>query len=95
MDIQTQNDEFASKNSLQGTGKGELAIMGQDGDTKIVWSVDQTAEVNNARETFQRLRKDGYLIYRVVGDKGDKGEQMTEFDPNAGRMIAAPAMRGG
>jgi len=94
--IQTQTaDEFSAKNSLQGTGFGELAIMGKEGDTKIMWDKSKPVEVDTARDTFKRLRKEGYLIYRVVGEKGDKGEQMNEFDPDAGRLIAAPAMTGG
>lgn len=74
---------------------GEMAILDRTGDTKLIWSTDRNDEVENARETFDRLRKKGYLAYKVVGTDGAKGEQMHTFDPNAGRIIMSPAMQGG
>ncbi len=74
---------------------GEFAVMGVEGDTKIMWDKSKPAEVKNAEESFKRLRKDGYLAYKVVGDKGDKGEMLTEFDPNAERIVFSPPMAGG
>ncbi len=76
-------------------GHGEFAIMGVEGDTKIMWDKSKPAEVKNAEESFKRLRKDGYLAYKVVGDKGDKGDMLTEFDPNAERIVFSPPMQGG
>ena len=73
----------------------EFAVMGTNGDTKHMWDKSKPAEVEAAREHFKKLRKDGYLAYKVVGEKGDKGEQLVEFDPEAGAVIFAPAMRGG
>jgi hypothetical protein len=77
------------------TYTGSIAVIDRTGDTKILWDKAKTVEVDNARESFKRLRKEGYLVYKVVGDKGDKGEMMTEFDPNEERYIAAPPLQGG
>jgi hypothetical protein len=72
----------------------ELIIMDHTGDTKIIWDPDKTDEVAQARETFDKLRKKGYAAYSV-NRKGDKGEVIREFDPNAEKMILAPPTVGG
>lgn len=75
--------------------RGEMAILDKTGDTKLIWSTDKPDEVETAREMFDKLRKKGYLAYKVVDTDGKKGEQMHTFDPSAGRIIMAPAMVGG
>lgn len=72
----------------------EICVMDHTGDTKKIWDPTKPEEVDDARESFKRLRSKGYLAYKVIGD-GDKGEMITEFDPGAGRIILAPPMRGG
>lgn len=74
---------------------GEIATMGVEGDVKTIWDRNNADEVANAKQTFDNLRKKGYLAFRVTGKDGEKGEQMTEFDPTAERMIMVPQMRGG
>lgn len=76
-------------------GKHLLAIMDHTGDTKIIWDKNQPDEVDNARETFNRLKKKGYLAFKVEGKDGTKGEVVREFDPNAERMILSPPVVGG
>lgn len=71
-----------------------MAIMGKEGDTKIMWSADRPEEVENARNSFNSLREKRYLAFRV-NEKGDKGEQMKEFDPKAEKIILVPPMAGG
>jgi len=72
----------------------ELCILDQTGDTKIIWDTDKPDEVENARETFNKLRKKGYAAYSV-NRKGDKGEVLREFDPEAEKLILAPPTVGG
>lgn len=72
----------------------ELVILDQTGDTKIIWDPEKAEEVAHARETFDKLRKKGYAAYSV-NKKGDKGEVIREFDPDAEKMILAPQMVGG
>ena len=73
---------------------GELCIMDQSGDTRTIWDTENDTEVEVAREQFNMLKRKGYMIYRV-NKKGDKGEQMLNFDPEAGKMIAVPKVVGG
>lgn len=72
----------------------ELSVMGRRGDTKVIWSANNPDEVANARRTFEDLRKKGFMAYSVE-EGGAAGRQITEFAPDAERLIMVPAMRGG
>ena len=72
----------------------EMRVIDVTGDSKIIWSRDNQDEVDAARETFNRLKKKGHTAYSV--DKsGEKGKVITEFDPDAEKIILAPRMVGG
>lgn len=77
------------------TFKGEMAVMGKEGDTKLIWDRRNEDEVANARRTWDELvGRKRYLAFAVKKD-GDKGEQIREFDPEAERIILVPPMKGG
>lgn len=73
---------------------GEMRVMGRKGDTRIIWDPDNEHEVAQARKTFDDLRKKRFVAFKV-GSGGKKGEQVTEFDPSAEKLILAPPMAGG
>ena len=77
------------------TPRNEMAVMGREGDTKTMWDPNNADEVDIARRTFEDFRKKGYAAFYAKGEKGDKAEQMHDFDPKAARIIFVPAMRGG
>jgi len=87
-----QHGETANREKKD--GDFEMAIMGAEGDTKIVWSKDNDSEVENARETYYRLRAKNFLPFKV-NKSGDKGEQLSDFDPNVECCIFIPQMKGG
>lgn len=72
----------------------ELIILDATGDTKIIWDPDKSAEVDHAKDTFDRFKAKGYMAYKV-DRKGEKGEVMRAFDASAEKMILAPQMVGG
>jgi folate-dependent tRNA-U54 methylase TrmFO/GidA len=77
-------------------GFGVMEIMDRTGDTKKIWDPTKPVEVEDARRTFNDLKKKGYAAFQVRDDDdGTAGEQMRDFDPNAGRMIMRPPMQGG
>jgi len=76
-------------------GHGAMAVMGKEGDTKYIWDKNVPAEVEVARSTFNGFVKDKKYLAFKVNDKGDKGEQVRDFDPNHERYIFAPPMVGG
>lgn len=73
---------------------GELCVMDRTGDTKMIWNPNNTDEVEAAQATFDRLKKKGYLAYKVTAG-GEKGEVITRFDASAEKIIMAPPVVGG
>lgn len=74
--------------------QGTLHIIDHTGDTKVMWSKDNPDEVDNAKATFDRLKKKGFLAYKV-NSKGEKDEVIQSFDKTAERIIMSPALVGG
>jgi hypothetical protein len=64
------------------------------GDVKVVWDSEVADEVELARGQFDKALSKGMAAFRVTR-KGDKGEQIRKFDPDAEAIIVAPALRGG
>jgi hypothetical protein len=75
--------------------KNEIIVLDHTGDSNHIWDPENEVEVEAAKQLFDSLKKKGYVAYKVEGKKGEKGEVMREWDPDAGRMIMAPPMRGG
>ena len=73
---------------------GELAILGREGDTKVMWDPSNRDEVGVARRTFSDLKKKGFSAFRVMPD-GEQGEQVREFNPEDEKIIMVPALQGG
>lgn len=71
-----------------------MRVIDDTGDTKIMWDRSREPEVDNARDTFNKMKKKGYKAYSVKKD-GTPGEIIEEFDPEAEKIIMAPQMRGG
>ena len=86
---------MSTENTTTGTAQHELAVMDRTGDTKTIWDPENETEVQIARETFEKFKKKGYIAFSVRGKDGEKGEQIREFDPKAGRIIMSPPLGGG
>lgn len=74
---------------------GEMAVLGKEGDTKLMWDADDAVSTENAKNSFENFLKKGYLAFEVEGKDGKKGKQVTKFDPKAERYIFSPPMVGG
>lgn len=89
------NPEYPTKlQREQGPNDSRMELMGKDGDTKLMWDKHSEDEVEAAKTTFNTLKKKRYLAFKANKD-GSQGEQMTEFDPKAERIIMVPPMAGG
>lgn len=73
---------------------GQLRVMDRRGDTRLMWDTQRPVEVDQARKTFDEMKTKGYLAYKV-NKKGEPGEVIRKFDPEAGKIIMAPPMAGG
>ena len=76
-------------------GDGLLCIMDHTGDTRLIWDPRNDEEVENARASFDRLKKKGFIAYAVNTKTGEKGEVITAFDPKAEKIIMAQPLKGG
>lgn len=84
-----------AESAVASPSTGVMAVMGREGDTKYAWDKNNPADVAIARRTFNKFRQQGYLAFRITDGAESKGDQMTEFDPEAERIIFCPQMRGG
>jgi hypothetical protein len=72
----------------------QLAVIGHEGDTKVIWDRNNADEVANARETFDALRAKGFAAFSVKDD-GERNVRLDAFDPAAEKIILVPRMQGG
>jgi len=84
----------AEANRVEDWGGGMIVVLDTTGDTKHIWSRDNTDEVAEARSLFDRMKAKGFQAWSVTR-KGDKDQRITEFDPQAEKIIFAPALQGG
>lgn len=76
-------------------GRNAMAVIGENGDTKLIWDPRSAAEVESARRQFNFLTKEKRYAAFKMEPGGERGEMLREFDPAAERIILAPAMQGG
>lgn len=91
------DNEIFFKDVVLSDDQGCLCLLNlAEGDTKIIWNKKNKAEVDNARETFQKLVVEGKWAAFAVGKIGKKkGEKLVMFDPDMGKVILIPPMAGG
>ena len=65
------------------------------GDYKVVWDRNNEEEVSAARKQFNEWKKKGYIAYSVTGRNAEKGQVLSEFDPEAQSIIFAAPLQGG
>jgi hypothetical protein len=73
---------------------GQLRILDETGDTKLIWDKQKPDEIEAAEEMFDKLKDKGYKAFRV-DDKGDKSGEMKKFDSKAEKIIMVPPMQAG
>jgi len=73
---------------------GELKIISDEGDTKVIWDPKNEDEVEVAEAQFDMLIENGFTAYAVKKD-GKQGKKITKFDEDAGKIIMVPKIVGG
>jgi hypothetical protein len=72
-----------------------MNMMNRQGDVCAEWDVDNEVEVAAAKKLFKNLvTKERFLAFKI-GETGTRGEQITEFDAEAERIVICPPMAGG
>lgn len=82
--------------------KHVMNIFDRTGHTTVGWDPRDPRSVNDARERFNDMIRSGYTAFRMNAvDVGhgisveEKGERITEFDPQAGKLMMIPQLVGG
>ena len=71
-----------------------LVIPNEDGDLRIEWSAADEAQIQVARDAFDKGIEQGMTAYQIAPG-GERGSLIREFDPEARRILLAPQMVGG
>lgn len=73
-----------------------MSMLTGHGDVRKIWNAANADEVEDARRTWNHLVKEKkYMAFRVNPEDNTKGEQIREFDPQAGKLILVPPVAGG
>ena len=75
--------------------EGCLCILNGKGDTRIKWNKKKVKEIEEAEKMFNLLVKEKGLLAFSVGKFGRKGERVTEFNSNLGKVIIMAPIAGG
>jgi hypothetical protein len=70
-------------------------VMGTSGHVEHKWDKTKTVEVDAARTLFNKLISERYTAYKMNPKDNSKGDQVKEFDPEAGAYVFHPALAGG
>lgn len=71
-----------------------LSIADKSGDIRHQWDRGNPTEVAIARDAFKQAKDKGMFIYRARRD-GSAAERITEFDPDAERIVCMHQLVGG
>lgn len=88
-------DEVKSEDTQLGPNQGIIHTLDNTGDARLIWDRTRPVEVEAARALFDKLKGEQYTAYIAEGSKGEKGEIIKKFDPDAERIIMVPRMVGG
>lgn len=87
-------DDLVTQDDPRRTTRHEMAVLGAEGDTRIMWDPERPAEVEAAGAAFDRLMREGYTAYAVTDD-GERGRRVDTFDPALQALILVPRIVGG
>jgi hypothetical protein len=73
---------------------GEMSIMDWSGHKELKWNTDQPDEVGLAKETFDKLIKEGYSAF-AAKTKAEQKQSIREFDPTMEETVMVPRIIGG
>lgn len=74
---------------------GEMSILNKEGDTKVIWDPDNEDECEAAESQFDDLMDRGFTAFEV-GKAGKKTSKVVKkFDPELGKLIMVPKLKGG
>lgn len=74
---------------------GLLQVLSPKGHLEFNWDKHDLESVRAVSDKFSELtKKNGFRAFKMNED-GSQGEQVDDFDPEAGRYLLSPPLRGG
>lgn len=71
--------------------KAAIAVMSEVGDTKYIWDPTNPAEVEGAKEQFERMKEKGFLVFKLTPYLHRKGKEVKKFHPQGkGYLFTGP-----
>jgi hypothetical protein len=92
--LKPEDKEFLAQHAAYPKREHFIAVLDHTGDTRTMWNPGVQAEVDAAKKVFAKLRKQGYLAYKV-GENGEPDETIHDFDPTLGAIVMSPQIVGG
>lgn len=74
---------------------GTMNILSMEGDESVTWDKDDPESVEKARRKFLEFLGERKGMAIRMNKDGEKGDKMTDFDPEAERVILMPLIAGG
>lgn len=73
---------------------GWLKVLKESREEKFFWNPDSEDETEAARKKFNDYMKQGFIACKMV-EQGEKGVQVSEFDPEAEEIFMLALADGG
>lgn len=73
---------------------GLMEVLDPTGHLEFAWDKHDLESVRAVGDKFADMKKKGFRAFKMNED-GSKGEQVDDFDPEAGRYLLSPPLRGG
>lgn len=71
-----------------------MNVMDQTGHSSVTWDPGIPDEVAMARQSYDAMIAKGYTAF-AVNEDDQRGSRMSKFDPQAGKVMMVPQLRGG
>lgn len=80
--------------ATQAAGRLIMHELNETGDTPFEFNVNDEYDIDRAKTLFDKKLSEGFTAYYVDPFGIEEGE-MSEFDPQAGKIIFAPPVKAG
>lgn len=74
---------------------GTMSMLCRSGDEAVTWDKNDPESVAHARQKFLEFLAARKGMAFKLDPTGSKGEKMTDFDPDAERIVLMPLIVGG
>lgn len=73
---------------------GKMYLLYEDSEEKLFWNESVPEEITIAQAQFEEYLKKAYIVCKIEKN-GERGVQISEFDPMAEEIIFLPMLEGG